>query len=115
MPGFVIGLVSTEDERYISVYWNESVGRVVYNYGRDWFVSDADVSPLVSIAELLNVSTGQLLIHQFQLLEHGKEITQRDDDKYFAQCDWSDYVCDHLCVGVKLDVMPALMVPGGGD
>jgi len=115
MPGFVIGLVSTENERFISVYWNASVDRVVYNYGRDWFVSDATVSPLESIAELLHVSVGQLVIDQFQLLEHGKEITQREDDKYFTECEWSDYVSDHLCVGVKLEVMPPLVPPGGGD
>lgn len=101
IPGHVIGMVSTTDDRFVSVYWNNDINKVVYNSGRKWMISE-DQPTVETLAALFNVSKTDLTVSSFRLLEHGREITKNSDVENFGECSWSDYCQDNLCVSVEL-------------
>lgn len=103
MPGHVIGMVSTADDKNVSVYWNGDLKRVVYNYGREWLMSE-DQPTVATLATLFKVEKTDLVISSFRLLEHGREITKNSDVENFSECYWSDYCRDNMCVGVEFEI-----------
>lgn len=114
IPGHVIGMISTVDNKYVSVYWNSDIKKVVYNYGREWLMSE-DQPTVDTLATLFNVEKTDLTISSFRLLEHGKEITKNSDVENFSECYWSDYCRDNMCVGVEFDYARNSSTPRGGE
>jgi len=114
IPGRVIGLVSSVDDRAISVYWNDGLKKVVFNYGRQWLMSEDDTT-IDTISSIFNIEKTELVISSFRLLEHGREITKNSDLDNFSECYWSDYSRDNMCVGVEFDYARSGSTPRGGE
>lgn len=102
VPGHVIGIVSTVDDKRFIVFWNETTKNTVFNYGRSWFISD-DILIMTTVENLFRIPSNSLRIAHFQLLEHGQDITKDGDSADFTNCVWSDYCRDALCVNVVFD------------
>jgi len=101
IPGRVIAVLSI-DNTPCTVFWNEGIRRVVYCTGSHWYLGD-DCNTIEALRDLTGRS---LAVGSLNLYEYGIDITTHEDSSKFAECEWSDYASDNMCVRAVLSTAP---------
>lgn len=94
----------------ISVYWNTEIDKVLLNNGRHWFLTN-ETNTLSTIRSLCKNTVPRL--QQFQLYEHGVEITSPNDFDRFQECEWRDYAYDNFTLFASFHLEEISKIPGG--